>query len=126
MLVRDRMHTEFATILPEADYKNALKIMEEHALHQVPVLDAAGQLTGIVAERDLLFAATHYLHSTIEISELMHRNVVTVLPDTPIGEAAKLMAAHHIGGLPVIDDHRHVVGMITKSDIFQAFVEITH
>ena len=123
MLVKDRMSTPVVTIRSNADYKTALKLMQEHTLHHVPVLNAAGQLAGIVAERDLLIAAMRYLQSTVEVSEIMHRDVVTVTPDTPVTTAAMLMLNHKIGGLPVMGEHGRVIGVITESDIFRAFVE---
>lgn len=52
MLVRDRMSTHPVTIRSDADYKAALMLMQEHALHHVPVLDGARKLVGIVAERE--------------------------------------------------------------------------
>jgi CBS domain-containing protein len=123
MLVKDRMSTPAVTLRGNADYKTALKLMQEHALHHVPVVDAAGQLAGIVAERDCLIAAMRYLQSTVEVSEIMHREVVTVTPDTSVTKAALLMLNHKIGGLPVMGDHGRVIGVITESDIFRAFVE---
>jgi len=123
MLVKDRMSTPAVTIRSNADYKTALRLMQEHALHHVPVLDAAGHLAGILAERDLLIAAMRYLQSTVEVSEIMHRDVVTVGPDTPITAAAMLMLNHKIGGLPVTGAGDRVIGIITESDIFRAFVE---
>ena len=63
-------------------------LMQEHALHHVPVLDAGRKLVGIVAERDLLLAATRHLQSAIEVGDVMHRNVTTARPDMPIAEAA--------------------------------------
>lgn len=125
MLVRDRMSIHPITIRADVDYKTALKLMQNHALHHVPVLDAAGALVGIVAERDLLLAAMHYLQCTVEVSEVMHHDVVTATPDMPIAKAATLMVRHKIGGLPVIDGPRGVVGIITETDIFRAFVEMS-
>ncbi len=123
MLVRDRMSRQPVTIRADADYKNALTLMQNNAMHHVPVLDAGGRLAGVLAERDLLLAATHYLQSAVEIAEIMHRNVITAAPDMPITEAAMLMVNNRVGGLPVVDGNRHVVGMITETDIFRAFVE---
>lgn len=123
MLVRDRMSSHPVTIRTDADYKKALNLMQDHALHHVPVLDAADKLVGIVAERYLLVAATHYLQSTIEIGEVMHRNVVTAKPDMPITEAAMLMVNNKIGGLPVLDNRECLIGIITETDIFRAFMD---
>jgi len=123
MLVRDRMSPHPHTIRSDADYKAALMLMQEHALHHVPVLDAGRKLIGIVAERDLLLAATRHLQSAIEVGDVMRRNVTTARPEMPIGEAAALMVDHRIGGLPVVDGDERVIGVITETDIFRAFVE---
>ena len=122
MLVRDRMSTHPVTVRSDADYKAALMLMQEHALHHVPVLDSARRLIGIVAERDLLLAASQHLQSAIEIGEVMHRDVVTATRDMPVAEAAALMVSHRIGGLPVVDARQNVVGVITETDVLRAFV----
>ena len=123
MLVRDRMTSRPVTIPADADYKVALQLMQDHAVHHVPVLDGRRKLVGIVAERDLLLAAMHHLQSAVEVAEVMHRDVVTATRDMPIAEAAALMVDHRIGGLPVVDARERVVGVITETDIFRAFVE---
>lgn len=124
MLVRDRMSAHPVTIRSDADYKSALKLMAEHDLHHVPVLDGHRKLVGIVAERDLLLAASQHLASTIEVGEVMHRDVATATRDMPIAEAATLMVDRRIGGLPVVDAEQQVIGVITETDILRAFVEI--
>jgi acetoin utilization protein AcuB len=100
--------------------------MQDNALHHLPVLDTGGTLVGILAERDLLLAATRFLQSAIEVGEVMHRNVVTAAPDMPITDAATLMVRHKIGGLPVVDGDRELVGIITETDILKAFVDVAH
>ena len=126
MLVRDRMSTHVVTVRSDADYMVGIKLMQDNALHHLPVLDPDGQLVGILAERDLLIAATHYLQSPVEIADIMHREVVTAAPDLPINEAANLMAHHKIGGLPVIEHGAKLVGIITETDILRTFVETPH
>ncbi|MFO1303458.1 MAG: CBS domain-containing protein [Burkholderiales bacterium] len=122
MLVRDCMSARPVTVREDADYKVALRLMQDHALHHVPVLDQRENLVGIVAERDLLLAATHHMQAAVDVAEVMHRDVVTTTGDAPIGEAAALMVDHRIGGLPVLDAGRRLVGVITEADIFRAFV----
>jgi acetoin utilization protein AcuB len=117
------MSTHPVTVRSDADFKAALMLMQEHSLHHVPVLDAARKLVGIVAERDLLLAATRHLQAAIEVGEVMHRSVTTARPEMPIAEAATLMVEHRIGGLPVVDADERVIGVITETDIFRAFVE---
>ena len=124
MLVRDRMSAHPVTIEPESSALSALGIMQYHHLRHLPVVDASGRLVGILAERDLLLAASRHLHAGMEVTEVMAREVVTVTPETPLGEAASLMASHHFGSLPVVDAERNIVGIVTESDIFRAFADL--
>ncbi len=124
MLVHDHMTPRPITLRVDADYKSALKVMEQHAIHHLPVLDAADKLVGIVAERDLLFAALRYLGSSVDVERVMHRKVVTATPGMTVAAAASLMVTHAIGGLPVVDAGGNVVGVITETDVFRAFVRM--
>ena len=89
---------------------------------------------GIVSEKDLLVASpspvssltvseVHYLLNHLLVSELMTQDVITVGPDTPVEEAARIMADHKIGGLPVMEDGR-LVGIITETDVFTVLLEL--
>ena len=123
MLVRDCMSTHPIMIHAHDDYKSAFGVMEQHTLRHLPVVDDHEHLVGILAERDLLLAATHYLQCAAEVEDVMHRDVVTATPDMPLDEAALLMATHHIGGLPVVNANgggQAVIGIITDSDIFRS------
>ncbi len=119
MLVRDHMSSPAVTIRTDTDYKAALRLMQEKSMHHLPVVDQAGQLVGIAAERDLLLAAMHYLQSAVEVGDVMHRGAITAAPDMPIVEAADLMMTNKIGGLPVVDGDQHLLGIITETDIFK-------
>lgn len=124
MLVRDRMSAHPVTIEPESSALSALGIMQYHHLRHLPVVDASGRVLGILAERDLLLAASRHLHAGMEVSEVMSRDVVTVTPESPLAEAASLMAHHHFGSLPVVDADQNIVGILTESDIFRAFADL--
>jgi len=56
----------------------------------------------------------------IEVSEVMSRRLVTVGPDTTLGDAAALLLKHKIGCLPVVDDDRALIGLITETDLLKA------
>jgi acetoin utilization protein AcuB len=88
-----------------------------------------------VAERDLLHAApspatslsvweVNYLLWKLHVRDVMTDDVISAPPDMPIEDAAELMVARKIGGLPVIDEHDKVIGVITETDIFRAFTEL--
>jgi acetoin utilization protein AcuB len=65
----------------------------------------------------------NYLISKVKIKNVMTKKVITVTKDTPTEEAARIMADHKIGGLPVVDGEK-VVGMITETDLFKVFLEL--
>lgn len=54
----------------------------------------------------------------LRVKDLMTHDMVTVCPDAPIVEIARLLITHRIGGVPVVDENGHVVGMVTTSDLF--------
>lgn len=124
MLVRAQMTANPITLRPDTDYRTALSLMQRHAIHHLPVIGEDDALAGIVAERDLLLAALQYAGAVVEVEQVMHRDVITVRVDTPVTHAARLMVEHAIGGLPVVDDGGRVVGVITETDIFRAFVKM--
>jgi acetoin utilization protein AcuB len=135
MFVRDRMSSPAVTVTPDTSFPDALKLMREHRFRRLPVMDRKGLLAGIVSERDLLYASpssatslsiweVQYLLSRLHVERIMTKEVITTTPDTPVEDAARLMVAHKIGGLPVVDPRGEVVGVITETDIFQTFVEM--
>jgi acetoin utilization protein AcuB len=98
------------------------------------VVDKRGRLIGIVSERDLLHAApsdatslsiweVNYLISKITVEKVMTQDVITILGNTPIEEAARVMADNKIGGLPVVQGGK-LVGIITETDLFKIFLEM--
>ena len=134
MLVHERMGKHPLTVKPDAPVDATLKRMKEEWIRRFPVVGDEGELVGIVSQTDLLYAAPspstslsvyemHYLYSRIEVSQVMTEEVVTVEHDDPIEEAARLMIDHRIGGLPVMRDGQ-LVGIITETDIFKAFMEM--
>jgi len=134
MLVQERMSTHPVTITTETTMTDALRVMRENQVRRLPVLDETGRLVGIVSEKDLLYASPspatslsiyemHYMLTQLRVTELMTSDVITVAPDVPLEEAARIMADNKIGGLPVVDDG-DLVGIITETDIFKVFLEL--
>ena len=124
MYVREHMSETPTTITADIELQTALRVLQDRSFRRLPVTDAAGRIIGVVTERDLLLAVSHYLNSPVDVESVMTRPVVTTTPDTPLAEAAMLMVSKKIGGLPVVDTDQRVVGIITESDIFRAFVDM--
>lgn len=134
MLVGERMTRNPVTIQDTASIDDGLHLMRERKVRRLPVVDAAGKMVGIVSDKDLLHAAPspattlsvyelHYLLAKLTIKQVMSSPVITVTPDTPLEEAARIMADNKIGGLPVVEGGA-LVGIITETDIFKILVEL--
>jgi acetoin utilization protein AcuB len=133
MLVGERMSHPIISIAPDMPVHDALDMFKRERIRRAPVVKE-GKLIGIVSDKDLLNASPspasslsiwemNYLLSKITVSEVMTKKVLTVKEDTPIEEAARIMADNKIGGLPVLRDG-HVVGIITETDLFKIFLEL--
>ncbi len=133
MLVGERMSKPVITVSPEMPINDALNLMKREHIRRAPVV-RDGKLAGIISDKDLLNASPspvttlsiwemNYMLSKITVSEVMTKNVMTITEDTPIEQAARIMADNKIGGLPVLRDG-HVVGIITETDLFKIFIEM--
>ncbi len=133
MLVGERMTRPVLFVAPEMPVQDALAQMRKERVSRYPVLKK-GKLIGIVSEDDLLNASpsdvtslsvweVNYLLSKITVERVMTKEVVTVTEDTPLEEAARIMADQRIGGIPVVHGE-DVIGIITQTDIFRVFLEM--
>lgn len=133
MLVKERMSKPVISVPPGMPILDALKLMQREKIRRVPVVEG-GNMVGIISDKDILNAGPsdatslsvwemNYLMSKIMVRDIMTREVLTVHEDTPIEEAARIMADNKIGGLPVMDNGR-VVGLITETDLFKILLEL--
>lgn len=133
MLVKERMSSPVITVEPNVPIMQALDMMKKNRIRRLPVVKN-GKLVGIVSEGDLLNASPsdatslsvwelNYLLGKVTVKDIMAKDVITVTEDTPIEEAAFLMDANKIGGMPVLADGE-LVGLITETDLFRIFLEL--
>jgi acetoin utilization protein AcuB len=133
MLVGDRMNFPVVTIAPDMPIHEALGIMKREKIRHIPVLEH-GKLVGIVENEDLFYASPSpatslsiwemsSILSKITVREVMTEKVITVSEDTPIEQAALVMAENKIGSIPVLRNDE-LVGIITETDLFQIFPEL--
>jgi len=133
MLVGKRMSHPVITMSPDLPIVDALNLMKRERIRRAPVVKD-GKMVGIVSDKDLLNASAspatslsvwelNYLLSKITVKEVMSKKVLSVNENTPIEEAARIMADNKIGGLPVVRGE-DVVGIITETDLFKIFLEL--
>jgi acetoin utilization protein AcuB len=133
MLVQDRMTPNPVTVTPDTTFPEAFRTIRERAIRYLPVVDKKGRLIGIVTQTDLLHASpssattltvfeVNYLLAHLKVQEVMS-DPITVPESAPVEEAARIMVVNEIGCLPVMRNGE-LVGIITETDIFKAFVEI--
>ena len=135
MLVREWMASDVLTVDENTSMMKALHLMKESNIRRLPVM-ARGSLVGIISDRDLKEASPskattldvhelYYLLAEIKVKEIMTKNPVTIGADETVERAAVIMLEHKVSGLPVLNKKNELVGVITQSDVFRAFVNIT-
>ncbi len=146
MLVRDVMTTEVITVSTGDSVETCAKLLQEHNISGLPVLDEAGRVTGMVTEGDMIRRASRvkapgyleilggliYLGSpkkfveelqramSLEAGQLMSKNVFFISPEDTVEKAATLMVEKSISRLPVIDGQQKLVGIVSRRDIMSS------
>ncbi|MBR6522115.1 MAG: CBS domain-containing protein [Oscillospiraceae bacterium] len=133
MYVKDKMTANPYTIRPNSSISDAFSIMKDYGFHQLPVVKN-GKLVGMLTETELQNVTPskatslsvyeiNYLLSKLDVGQAMNTDVVTIEADALLEKAAVLMRNHDIRALPVMDGKK-LVGIITQSDIFDAFIDL--
>lgn len=127
------MTSPVITVTPDTSISLAHKIMKDNGVRRLVVVDPADYVKGIITIGDVREASPsdavtlsiwelNYLWAQLTVEKIMTSPVITVQADEPILNAAKLMLAKKVSGLPVVDGEGRVVGMLTESDIFRLVV----
>jgi len=138
MKVGDVMTRNPITIDPESPLATAMAVMKKAGIRHLPVTDEAGQLLGIITDRDLRSAAftpalTEHLTvrgqrraallgttlDELRVRDAMTWGVVTTHPEVSVGQAARILFFGRFGSLPVVDDTK-LVGLLTERDMLRA------
>lgn len=143
MKIEEIMTTDVITVSTTDSVEQCAKLLQEHNISGLPVLDESGKVAGIVTEGDLIRRASRikapgyleilggliYLGSpkkfvdelqramSLEAGQLMTKDLVSVKPGDEIEDAATLMVEKGISRLPVIDSDGKLVGIVSRRDI---------
>lgn len=131
ILVEDVMSTELFTLGRNETLSVAENLMKQQRVRHIPVLDADGELCGILSQRDLFRGillrslgyggrAEQKLLDSLSIKDAMHDEVLTISPKATLRDAARLMLSKKVGCLPVVDGER-LVGLISEADFVKQF-----
>ncbi len=135
-LVRDVMTRDVVVARPETTFREAVRLIEEHHVHALPVVDEREHALGMVAESDLLVKeemSEGHVRTPLQrrgrvrlagitAGEIMTSPAVTIGPSQTLGQAAKLLHRRHIGRLPVVEDDGRLMGIVTRSDLLRVFL----
>ncbi len=135
MIVSMWMTRDLVTIGPDTPLTEAAALMSRNHIRRLPVVETHSHdthLLGIVSAKDILHAFPSNVNPfaviapdartmPVHAAQIMSRQLQTTAPETPIEDAARMMTAYKIGSLPVLREKK-LVGLITESDIFRAFV----
>ncbi len=131
MRAQDVMVRDPQTVTPSTTVWTALALMRQGDVRHLPVVDNDGTLRGILSNRDFrrlldfMDPEGRIPHvRDIAVSEIMTKvpQVITAHPDTPVVNIAQLMVTRKVGGMPIVDAQRRVVGILTQKDVLRELV----
>ncbi|MCL5022670.1 MAG: CBS domain-containing protein [Nitrospirae bacterium] len=139
LLVQDIMTTKVISVHKYENVDQAVKVLSDNNISGLPVVDKKNQVVGMISEADILsmigMRRGHTLRDILRhifgeplperrmgdvIGDVMTSPVVTVGPDVDIREAAKIMDEKKVRRLPVVDDGKKLIGLISRADIVRA------
>jgi CBS domain-containing protein len=138
MRVEEFMTRRVITITPDTTLLAAAKLMLQHRVGGLPVVNAAGGIIGVFSESDLLREegeegspwldimvgqdekpAAAVKLDTRKVADIMTRQLITITPSASIAEACRLLHDHRLRRLPVVESDK-LVGMIARVDLVRA------
>jgi CBS domain-containing protein len=122
MIASDIMTRKVVTIHPEASVQEAAQLLDQFRISGIPVVNATGDLIGIITEADIISKVNRYGlldQDGLRVADIMSHNVTTVEEDTPVGDIAMLLSERKIKRVPVVRQGR-LVGIVSRGDIVHA------
>lgn len=120
MKIQDIMSTEPSTVTPDTPITEAARMMKDHNVGMLPVVESEGsrRLVGVVTDRDITIRHLAEGHtSDCLVREAMTEKVSTCTPDEDIDRLMNLMAEEQVRRIPIVDDRGDLVGIVSQADI---------
>ncbi|HEX5441340.1 MAG TPA: CBS domain-containing protein, partial [Ktedonobacterales bacterium] len=110
MIARDIMTSQVVSVSPSAPIREVADLLAEYRISGVPVVDAQGQMIGLVTEADLISKQGK------TAADIMSARVVSVREATPVDEVAQILTSNRFKRVPVMRDDK-LVGIVSRADI---------
>ncbi|MBW7897850.1 Magnesium transporter MgtE [Candidatus Brocadiaceae bacterium B188] len=118
------MTTNVKTVQISQKMSEVLRVLAENQIHHVPVVDGR-RLSGMISTTDIIrLNITVSTADEWSIEEVMKRNLVTIDINDSVRKAAQLLSDGIFHSLPVINNERHLVGIITSTDLIRYLVKL--
>ena len=149
LLAKNIMISDVVTVTAETSVGELSQVLLKNKVSGVPVVDKEGKLIGIVSEADIIQEnikvqfpfyfdplmvsgyvvdfekysqdIKDYLNTKVET--IMNHRVKTASPSTPASKIADIMVSNKVNRIPIIDENKKVVGIITRADIIKSMIE---
>jgi predicted transcriptional regulator len=136
-LVKDFMSTKLVTCRKSDSLKFALSLMNQNKVSRLVVTDENGLAIGLITTNTLLTHSDYFtkghtrsrdyllpLNKDAMVNDLLEGNLVTIREDEDLAKAASLMIKHKISGIPVLDSNQNLIGLVSKTDVVEAFSDV--
>lgn len=120
MKIQDIMSAEPSTVTPDTPITEAARLMKEHNIGMLPVVESEGsrRLVGVVTDRDITIRHVAEGHlSDCPVREAMTDNVSTAKANENIDRVMTLMAQEQVRRIPIVDERGDLVGVVSQADI---------
>jgi len=120
MKIQDIMSTDPSTVTPDTPITEAARIMKDHNIGMLPVVESEGsrRLVGVVTDRDIAIRHVAEGHTgDCPVREAMTEKVSTAKPDENVDRVMNLMAEEQVRRIPIVDERGDLVGVVSQADI---------
>jgi len=123
--VADLMTSKVVTLSAHHSFSDAAHLMNDRYFRHCVVVDAHGQIVGIISDRDILRALARNPNSRSKsLDQIMTHNPVTVRRNTPIADAVGKILSKRINCLPVVEEDGSVCGIVTSTDLLKSYQQL--
>ncbi|MEU9700605.1 CBS domain-containing protein [Streptomyces sp. NPDC047981] len=116
MKVGGLMTDDVVSAVPAMSFRDAAKMLAEHDISGLPVVDEDEHVLGVVSESDLL------ARNELTVRDIMTRPAITVHAEETVADAARLMVRRGVERLPVVDEEERLVGIVTRRDLLYVYL----